>query len=424
MAGTFVSVLKYRDFLKIWISQLSSQIAVNMLNFAIILHIYNLTKSTTTISLVLIASAIPSVLLGPFSGVFADRFNYKSILTVVNFLRFLAVLLLLIGQSNVLALLEIIFVISAIAQFFSPAEAASIPLIVPKQRMIGANSVIVTTTYATLLIGYSLAGPIMSASSPTFLFLICGFLYLIATFSVNRMTNYDDKKVKPIAISTLAADIESIWQQTKDGARYIVGNRTIKRTLIKLTIGWVALGSFVTLLPGFGTSVLGLPANLVGPYIVAPAGIGMILAAYILDKRKRLNFDVVADWSFMIVGLILFSFAAFKFYHAFAASRLITTLLVIGLGFGCSVIYVTAQTVLHLKSEESLRGRLFGVSSMLTNMAMSLPALAVGGISDATSPFVAMVVLSIIIFTFGIFAKFRFASYSVEKKSVSVIELL
>lgn len=424
MAGTFVTVLRYRDFLKIWISQLTSQTALNMLNFALILHIYQLTGSTTTISLVLIASAIPSVILGPFSGVFADRFNYKKILTYTNFLRFFAVLLLLFAQNNVLALLEIIFIISSVAQFFAPAEQASIPLIVPKHRLIGANSVIVTTTYATLLIGYSVAGPIMRFTSTSFLFLICGLLYLIATLSINSMTNYDLKKIKKITLSTLAIEFENIWKSTKEGIAYGLSNRPILRTLIKLAAGWVALGSFLVLLPGFGTSILKLPADLVGPYVIAPAGIGMIIAAYILDKRKRVNLDSASNWSFIGVGITLFLFAAFKFYHAFAFSRVIVTIIAIGLGFGCSILYISSQTFLHLKTEEKLRGRVFGLAAMLINLAISIPALVVGGISDATSPFVAMIALSIGIFAFGVFVNYRYRSYSGEKKSISIIELV
>ena len=423
MGNSFLSILRYRDFLKIWMSQLTSQVALNMLNFALILHIYQLTNSTTAISLVLIASAIPSVLFGPFSGVFADRFNYKTILTYVNILRFFAVILLIFAQHNVLALFEIIFLISTVAQFFSPAEQASIPLIVPKEKLIAANSLIITTTYATLLTGYSIAGPIMRVTSPLFLFLICGLLYLVATLSISSMTNYDLKQTKPIVLSALAIEFENIWRATKEGIAYGVKNRPIFRILIKLAVGWVALGSFIILLPGFGTSVLLLPADLVGPYVIAPAGIGMIISAYILDKRKRINFDSAINWSFIVVGLALFLFASFKFYHALSFSRVLSTIFVISLGFGCSILYVSAQTFLQLKTEEKFRGRVFGIAALLINLAVSIPALVVGGISDATSPFVAMVALSIVILSFGIFVNYRFRNYSDEKKSVSMVEL-
>ena len=172
MANTFSKVFVHQDFFKLWTSQITSQIAVNMLNFALLLHIYSLTGSTTSISLVLIASAIPSIVFGPFSGVIADRFNYKKILLLTNALRFAAVLLLFVSKSNVLGLLEIIFLISAITQFFSPAETSSIPIVIPKEKMVAANSVVMTTMYASLLIGYSLAGPIMTWISPSWLFLL------------------------------------------------------------------------------------------------------------------------------------------------------------------------------------------------------------------------------------------------------------
>jgi MFS family permease len=124
------------------------------------------------------------------------------------------------------------------------------------------------------------------------------------------------------------------------------------------------------------------------------------------------------------VGLALLLFSAFKYYHAFVLSRLIVTLLVIALGFGCSVIYISAQTFLHIKTEGHFRGRVFGIVAMLINLAMSIPALAVGGISDATSPFVAMVALSIFILSFGIFISLRYKLYSEEKKSISMMDFV
>lgn len=172
MSKTFLGVLKFKNFSRLWTAQVASQIALHMLNFALLLHIYELTKSSISISMVLIASAIPSVVFGPFSGVIADRFDYKKILIFTNILRFFAVLLLFVVKDNVLGMLEVIFIISLFNQFFSPAENASIPLIVPKEKLVSANSVIMTTMYGSLLVGYSIAGPIMSWLSPQWLFFV------------------------------------------------------------------------------------------------------------------------------------------------------------------------------------------------------------------------------------------------------------
>ena len=401
MANTFVSVLKYRDFLKIWTSQISSQISLHMLNFAIVLHIYELTGSVTAVSLVLVASAIPSVIFGPFSGAIADRLNYKTILTWTSFLRFLAILLLFVMKDNVLALLEIVFLISLISQFFAPAEMAAIPLIVPKKKLVAANSVIMTTMYASLLIGYSVAGPIMILISAKWLFLFCGFLYLISTFVVNRMTNFDTKNVKKLIFSEWAKEIEIIWGKTKEGIKYVRDNRQIYDPMLKLAYGWAMLGSFIVLMPSFGESVLNISPKLIGPAIIAPAGLGMLLGAYFLDKRKKINFNKAINISFFILGLFLILFTSYLLYDELSISRAINIFSVIGLGFLCSFIYISAQTLLHLKSEGKKRGRVFGISAMLINIAMALPSLIIGGVSDITSPLFAMALVSFALIIYG-----------------------
>lgn len=401
MASTFVSILRYKDFKNIWLAQITSQIALNMLNFALVLHIYQMTGSTTSISLVLIASAIPSVIFGPFSGVFADRFNYKKILTITNFLRFLAVLLLFLGKNNLLAILEIVFLISTFTQFFAPAELSSIPLIIPKKKLVGANSIIMTTMYGSLLIGYSLAGPLISLMTLNGLFLTCCLLYLISTIAIARMTNYDTKEIKKISLTTLAKDFESIWHETRQGIKKVRVTQKIWQPMLKMAIGWMILGAFVVLLPAFSESNLGISTNLVGLVVIAPAGIGMLIGALILDRKKLFDFMRAINKAFFLVGVALLLFSLYRLYGEFVLSRLISTLLVVAVGIGSSIIYISAQTALQMNSEEKWRGRVFGINSMMVNIAMSVPALLVGGIADLTSPFIAMLLIAFGVFVYG-----------------------
>lgn len=402
MASTFVGILKFRDFRRIWISQITSQIALNMLNFALVLHIFELTKSTTSISLVLIASALPSVIFGPFSGVFADRLNYKKILTFTNFLRFLAVLLLFLAKNNVLAILEIIFIISMISQFFAPAELSSIPLVVPEKKLVGANSIIMTTMYGSLLIGYSIAGPIISAITIEGLFLACCLLYLFATLSVSRMTNYDTKVARKLSLLTWAKDFESIWRETVSGIKMVRNTNKVLYPMIKMAIGWMVLGAFIVLLPAFGESELNISAKLVGVMVIVPAGFGMLIGSYVLDKKGKFNFNRAINKSFFLAGVAILLFSLFRFYDHLVFSRAISTLFVIMVGLGSSIIYISAQTALHINSEEKWRGRVFGINSMLINFAMSVPALIAGGLSDLTSPFIAMLLISFAVFIYGV----------------------
>jgi MFS family permease len=73
------------------------------------------------------------------------------------------------------------------------------------------------------------------------------------------------------------------------------------------------------------------------------------------------------------------------------------------IGTGMAVIYIASQTMLHLNSDPKMRGRVFGISLMMTNLAMSLPALVVGGLADLTSPLVALAIVAIGLVAYSVY---------------------
>lgn len=406
MVGGFFSILKNRDFSKIWLAQMLSQLSLNMINFALILRIYGLTGSITSVSLVLVASALPSVIFGPFSGVIADRLNYKTILTYTNFLRFFTVLLIIFANGNTLAVLEVLFIINVITQFFAPAESSSFPLIVSKEKLIHANSFSVATLYATILLGYSIAGPLFAYLGTPIFFSLCAVMYLISAVLVYNMSNYDKKEVRGLSLVTLASDIMTVWSETKAGVAYIYRDRKVFSPMIKFAIGWMILGAFIVLLPGFGETVLGIQASNVGWAIVGPAGAGMLIGAYFLQKRSNsLNKDMAVNIGYLVISLGLLALVLFPLYGQFFFAILIMVAATVLIGLGMAMIYIASQTLLHVNSDLHMRGRVFGVSSMLVNLAMAIPALLVGGLADLTTPLIAMgiVVLFLIVFSLYIY---------------------
>lgn len=401
MGNTLLWFFRHKDFSKLWLSQISSQVAANMLTFALILHIYDLTKSLTTISLVMIASAIPSVILGPFSGVVTDKFRYKNVLIYTLILRFFVVLLLIPAAHNTLAILEIIFVMSAIGQFFAPAELSTIPLIIPKERLVGANSIYMTTMYGALIVGYGLAGPLQVILGSKVLFLLIAFLFALAAISVFSMSNFDKKIVSQIDILKVATGIKNVWAATKIGINYITKTKGVVLPMIKLAAGWAMLGAFIVVMPGFAEDSLGVSAKLAGPLLIVPAGFGMLISAYYLNKYKNINKSATINSSFVISGISLLVLSIYSYIGFSTVLILVAISLMIIMGFSAANVYISSQTILHINTESDMRGRVFGVSSMLINLALSLPALFVGGIADLTSPVFTMILVSVVVIIYG-----------------------
>lgn len=407
MQNSFLNVLRYPDFKKIWLSQVFSQIALNIVTFALVLHIYDITGRAYAISLVMIASAIPIALFGPFSGVVAEKFNFRKILIYTNILRFVAALLLIPASRDVLAMLEIILIISGLSQIFTPAESSSIPSLVPKNKLMEANSCVLTTTYVTLLLGYSMAGPILKYLGNFWLFVICAILFLIAAWATYALSQYDKKEHSLPSLVNLASSISHVWHDSLEGLRYFRGKTSLTKPMMKLTIGWVILGAFITLLPAFSETVLEMNPKLIGTFIIAPAGFGMVMSLVFMNKRHLVPNEKTINRGFFIFGLALLFLSLYRFYSFLSLRIFILMILIIFMGYGSGYIQVTAQTLLHLNSEENKRGRVFGFSSMQLRLATTLPALFVGGMADLTSPMITMIILALLVFIYAMILVFE-----------------
>jgi MFS family permease len=163
----FTAVLRHRDFRLIYAAQVAAQLADKFLMFSLIILAYKVSGGSTQVAVTLLAYTVPAVVIAPVAGVFADRHDRKQIMVATNTLRGLLVATIPIASyfpflaGDYYHLLVITFLISASGQFFSPAEAATIPTVLPKKALLTANSMVLLTTVGSLVVGGALA-PVLS----------------------------------------------------------------------------------------------------------------------------------------------------------------------------------------------------------------------------------------------------------------------
>ncbi len=187
-------VLKSIGFRKLWFSQIFSQLADK---FYIVLTVYLITNyfSNTyeitwqskgeTITLlatgIYIANSLPAIIFGALAGIASDVWPKVKVMIISNSLRSFCSILIPICLINgdksygVLSgywfLLVITFFTSLFTQFFTPAEQASIPLLVKKKDLLAANSLYQATTMGATIFGFALGEPLLRAMN----FLAGGF---------------------------------------------------------------------------------------------------------------------------------------------------------------------------------------------------------------------------------------------------------
>src|SRR3954464_14335384 len=85
--ATFSPILGNRAFLQLWIAQVISQLAQQMINYALLVQVGELSNSGTATAAIIICFTVPAVLFSAVAGVFVDRQSKRRVLTVTNVAR-------------------------------------------------------------------------------------------------------------------------------------------------------------------------------------------------------------------------------------------------------------------------------------------------------------------------------------------------
>ncbi len=139
----------------------------------------NYSTANFAIAGVFIARLLPSVFLGPIAGVIADKFDRRKLMVIADILRGALYISIAVYQ-NYYWLYAATILVECITLFWSPAKEASVPNLVPKEKLEAANQVSLLAAYGTAPIAAILF---------SILALITGSLTAIFPFLNNNTTD-------------------------------------------------------------------------------------------------------------------------------------------------------------------------------------------------------------------------------------------
>src|SRR5919199_213801 len=160
-AASLRDVLRNRHFRSLWIAQICSQLAQNLTWITLGAFVRQQTKQTTLVAVIIVSAMLAQLFLSGFAGVLVDRASKRAVLFNSNVLRVILTLLFIAATPLTVAvqtttIIILIFIANAVAQFFMPAEAATIPLVVEKRNLIAATSLFNITVNACQVIPVTL----------------------------------------------------------------------------------------------------------------------------------------------------------------------------------------------------------------------------------------------------------------------------
>ncbi len=295
----------------LWTAQAISQTAQNAIWYGMMVLVQNSSDSSTQMSLAIMTLVVPSVLFGIVAGAYVDRWDKRLVLIGTNVLRAVITLGYIAfapgpGGEGVhrLAFIYVVnFLFSTAGQFFGPAEAAMIPTIVPRQRLMQANSMFHLTFTASQLIGLVLLGPVLiTLWGVDGLFVVvavaigaCALLcWPLPAGTGARPAEVEEARSFPALIH----DIHEVWS-------FMRRDRVVRLAIYHWTLG-ATLAIIVAMLgPNFAVHVVGVRAE-DSVLVLAPAGIGMLLGTIVLGRRgERLEKRRLIELGLLGVGAAL-----------------------------------------------------------------------------------------------------------------------
>jgi len=160
MRATWQMLAGQRDLRLVLSAGLISTTGDWILTIGLIYRVYAATGSTVASALAMASAFAPQVLLGAVAGVFADRWDRKRTMIAANLLLAAGLLPLLLvqGAAQVWIVFAVMFWEGAVQQFFSPAEKAMVPRLVPEDELVTANAVSGQVANVSRLAGSALGG--------------------------------------------------------------------------------------------------------------------------------------------------------------------------------------------------------------------------------------------------------------------------
>jgi dTMP kinase len=374
-------------FFRLWIAQVVSALGdwLGFLAITILAASLGSGSGGAAVGLVMSARIIPGFFLAPVAGVLVDRWDRKKIMVTCDLIR-AGVICTLPVVHSVLGLVIASLVLEICTLMWSPAKEASVPNLVPVERLTSANSLSLAAAYGTFPVAAVLFALLAQAAKwlgsidalhffktdqTALAFYVDAFTFLVSAFLISTLVLPEAaRRAKAKKNGDKRVDFAQTFHDLKEGWRYIFVNPVVRSVNLGLATGLMGGGMVVPLGSIFSTEVLGAGAAGYGVFITA-LGFGVAAGVLLLSvTQRRLPKARIFELSIFVAACSLF----------FAASMSTLPLALIGvftLGVCAGSVYVLGFTLLQENVDDELRGRIFAALYTIVRLCL-LIAFALG----------------------------------------------
>ncbi|MCI1858262.1 MAG: MFS transporter [Sporolactobacillus sp.] len=354
-------------------SQTISLFGSSLVQYAMMWYITLQTKSGFMMTLYIICGFIPTFLLSPVAGVWADRYNRKVLIALADGLvaaaTFILVVCFLLGPD----VIWLLFIMAAVRAFGTaiqtPAVGAILPQIVPKGQLTRVNGINGSIQAVIMFVCPMVSAALLTTTS------------MVAVFMIDVVTAAIAITVLLAFVSVAAHKKAMQKQQTgyfsdfHEGLRYIASHKFLQQFFLFFAIFFVLMAPAAFLTPlqvtrSFGGGVWQLTAIELAFSVGMMAG-GAIIASWggFANRMKTMIFAA------LIMGICTLALGLVPFFWVYLAFMAV-------FGISMPIFNTPTMVLLQEKVEESYLGRVFGVMSMISTSMMPIGMLIFGPVAD------------------------------------------
>lgn len=349
------------------IGQIISLFGSALSSFGMGIWVYNNSKRVSDVALVTVFSMIPGIILAPFAGVVADRYDRRKVMLVSDFISAIGVSMIAFilwrSQIQIWHICIAVALSSAASTFQWPAFMSAITQIVPKCYLGQANGLVQLGMSASTIIAPIVGGAITVMIGLPGLVLIDMITFIASVLTLSMV-------VFPNRL--FAKREESFAKELSGGWRYIIK----RKSMVALVIFFAIVNLFAS-----AVSILVNPLLLsfikdekIG-VVVAAESAGLLIGSLIMSiwggtKRRAdgmIGFVIVAGMSYFLLGI--------------RPSVILAMVALFGMGLSVAFVNTHWQVLIQTKVGLELQGRVFSVNRMLAALLGPLAAVA-GPLAD------------------------------------------
>lgn len=356
----------FKKFTIIWVGELLSTTGSGMTIFAFSLYFANLTRGASFSSFTILAGFAPMILLSPFGGVLADRYNRRILMMIGNVLSLFGITLIIFGFSYSWAFIFIgLAIIGAGNAFLEPAYRATVNDLLTEDEFAKASGLMQLANSSKLILSPILAGLLYAFISVSGILVIDFFTFIITiilTFFITQTLPKSEKK-----------EHDPFFQSMYSGYSIIKKERGIVVLLavfafISFSIGFIEVLFTPMLLPYMNETMIGV--------LVFVAASGLLLGSGIITAKKfKLKQQTILARSLVGVGLM---------YALIGVSVNLVFLLIISwIFFFClAFVNMSAEVLIRENIDNELQGRAWGFITFISQFCMIFTYALGGPICD------------------------------------------